>query len=218
MPKPTFFNLPDAKREMFIHLAFEEFALNDYRNASITNLVKRMNIAKGSVYQYFENKRDLYFYLIELASDEKLKTTGEFMKKPGNDFIRWYKRLLVASVTYDLENPLIGSFLQNVANERNASETNNLWLENQKQSMSFFAKKLTKQMEKKNLPKNTDVEILGFLLNQIGRGIIDYLSIRHNFLLHDYVRDNKPVDKIKASDIKAAGRQIASALEITLSK
>jgi AcrR family transcriptional regulator len=71
MPKTTFFNLPEEKRRLILDLAIEEFAERDYKSASISNIVARAGIAKGSLYQYFEDKHDLYLYLIELAGEEK---------------------------------------------------------------------------------------------------------------------------------------------------
>ena len=64
MPSNTFLNLPDDKRERIISAALEEFANNDFRNASITRMVRSLGIAKGSVYQYFKDKKDLYLYLL----------------------------------------------------------------------------------------------------------------------------------------------------------
>ena len=58
MPKQTFFNLPEDKRENLINIAIEEFAENDYQTASISRIVANAGIAKGSFYQYFENKED----------------------------------------------------------------------------------------------------------------------------------------------------------------
>ncbi len=71
MPKETFFNLPSEKRQKIIDLAIEEFAENDYKNASISHIVARAGIAKGSFYQYFADKQDLYLYLIQLSMEEK---------------------------------------------------------------------------------------------------------------------------------------------------
>lgn len=67
MPKPTFLNLPAEKRDAFIALALDEFAQHDYAAASISRLVQRAGIAKGSVYQYFEDKLDLYLFVLEHA-------------------------------------------------------------------------------------------------------------------------------------------------------
>jgi AcrR family transcriptional regulator len=77
MPKQTFWNLPPAKRDAFIQIALEEFAAHDYNTASVTSIVSRAGIAKGSVYQYFADKQDLYLFLIENASQVLLARVNE---------------------------------------------------------------------------------------------------------------------------------------------
>ena len=72
MPKPTFLNLPAAKRQAIIDIAIEEFAVHPYATASISRIVERVGIAKGSIYQYFENKQDFYLYLLEYAAQAQL--------------------------------------------------------------------------------------------------------------------------------------------------
>ncbi|MEL6349049.1 MAG: TetR/AcrR family transcriptional regulator [Myxococcota bacterium] len=64
MPKKTFFNLPDDKRERITQLAINEFSAHPYRSASLSNIVAQAGIAKGSIYQYFQNKFDLYRWLV----------------------------------------------------------------------------------------------------------------------------------------------------------
>jgi AcrR family transcriptional regulator len=93
MPKQTFFNLPEDKRNSIIDIAIEEFAGNDYDNASISRIVAQAGIAKGSFYQYFEDKKDLLLYLLQLASQEKLAfLRGKEPPDPKMglfDYIRW---------------------------------------------------------------------------------------------------------------------------------
>lgn len=72
MPKPTFFNLPEEKRQRIVELATEEFAANLYHAASLSRIVERAGIAKGSIYQYFDDKMDLYIYIFGLAAEKKL--------------------------------------------------------------------------------------------------------------------------------------------------
>jgi AcrR family transcriptional regulator len=106
MPKETFFNLPEEKRQLILDLAIEEFAGNDYKNASVSNIVNRAGIAKGSFYQYFEDKRELYFYLLELAAEEKKKFLAE--RQPPNpqmglfDYLRWLAR---EGTRFELQRP-----------------------------------------------------------------------------------------------------------------
>ena len=64
MPKQTFFNLPDEKRERIIQCAVAEFAQKGYKQASISRMVEAAGIAKGSFYQYFEDKDDLFIHIV----------------------------------------------------------------------------------------------------------------------------------------------------------
>ena len=73
MPKKTFFNLPEEKREKIIEMALEEFSKNTFTNASITKIAENAGIAKGSVYQYFSDKKDLYKYIVELSGQKKFE-------------------------------------------------------------------------------------------------------------------------------------------------
>jgi len=64
LPKQTFFNLPEHKRERIIQCAVEEFAHRGYKQASINRMVEAAGIAKGSFYQYFEDKDDLFVHIV----------------------------------------------------------------------------------------------------------------------------------------------------------
>ena len=77
MPFPTFFNLPEEKRQLILDCAIEEFAQKDYDSASISQIVARAGIAKGSLYQYFTDKSDLYRYLLDLAAQKKAEMLAE---------------------------------------------------------------------------------------------------------------------------------------------
>lgn len=71
MPNATFFNLPAEKRQQITDIAIAEFAEHPYRSASISRIVAQAGIAKGSFYQYFEGKEDLYAYLLGLLAEKK---------------------------------------------------------------------------------------------------------------------------------------------------
>jgi len=64
MPQETFFNLPDDKRNLIISSAMQEFSQSNYNTASINQICKKAKIAKGSFYQYFNDKLDLYVYIM----------------------------------------------------------------------------------------------------------------------------------------------------------
>ena len=72
MPKDTFFNLPEEKRERIIEAAIDEFSAYPFHQARVTAIAEQAGIATGSCYQYFEDKKDLFKYLTELIAEKKL--------------------------------------------------------------------------------------------------------------------------------------------------
>lgn len=85
MPKQTFFNLPDQKRKTLIQAAKKEFARAPYSEASIANIIKEAAIPRGSFYQYFEDKEDLYDYLLADLSERRQQSFIDSLKKHNGD-------------------------------------------------------------------------------------------------------------------------------------
>lgn len=73
MPKQTFFNLPQEKRESIVNAAVKEFAEYGLENASTNRIVANSGISKGSFYQYFEDKQDVFMYLLSVLEQEKMQ-------------------------------------------------------------------------------------------------------------------------------------------------
>lgn len=106
MPKATFLNLPESKRHQFLESAIMEFSLKGFEGASLTKLVKTLNIAKGSLYQYFEDKEDIYRFLIIEACHRRLPFYSVLEGKPRGDLLFSY---LIISLKFDITYPHLGS-------------------------------------------------------------------------------------------------------------
>ena len=52
----TFQNLPPHKQQRVLDEALSEFARRGYARASLNALVRRLGIAKGSIFQYFRTR------------------------------------------------------------------------------------------------------------------------------------------------------------------
>ncbi|WP_079426952.1 TetR/AcrR family transcriptional regulator [Clostridium oryzae] len=68
MPKETFFNLSNEKQEKVMRSAIKEFLNNGFEKSNIGTIAKNAEAAKGSMYQYFENKKELFLFSIEWAA------------------------------------------------------------------------------------------------------------------------------------------------------
>jgi AcrR family transcriptional regulator len=111
MPKPTFLNLPEEKRSAFLKIALQEFANHDYNSASISKIVEKAGIAKGSLYQYFEDKQDLFLYLLQVSNQDMLEAIRSSPSPdPDAGFfetLRWQMSATVqATVQYPLQSRL----------------------------------------------------------------------------------------------------------------
>lgn len=64
LPKLTFHNLTKEKQQVLTEALRKEFSRVPLSDASIANIVKNAKIPRGSFYQYFEDKEDAYFYIL----------------------------------------------------------------------------------------------------------------------------------------------------------
>ena len=85
MPTQTFFRLPAEKRERLTEAAWKEFTSVSFIDASINRIVRDAQIPRGSFYQYFEDKEDLFFYLLDAMYDECLVLADEALTEAGGD-------------------------------------------------------------------------------------------------------------------------------------
>jgi AcrR family transcriptional regulator len=107
MPKQTFFNLSEEKRKAFIEIALDEFANNDYNTASVSKIVEKAGIAKGSVYQYFDDKQDLFMYLLDVSNREMMGYIQQSSPPhPNADFFETLRWQMSATVRASLKFPV----------------------------------------------------------------------------------------------------------------
>lgn len=72
MPTSTFYNLPPPKRNKLLRAAVAEFAQKPFDEVSINRIIQAAEIPRGSFYQYFADKRDLFQFVLH-CYDRELK-------------------------------------------------------------------------------------------------------------------------------------------------
>lgn len=146
MPTETFLNLSKDKREAFIAVALKEFADNNYDSASINQIVKELQIARGSVYQYFTDKLDLWLYLKVYSENQKVTYIQSVDRNRYPDFWTYYEDLFIKGFGFDRECPLCSRLLYRIAYKESskdvaqyiddwkgkAREMFTIWVENEK--------------------------------------------------------------------------------------
>ncbi len=107
MPSERFHKLKSVKKRTFLKMAYKEFALHSFEGASITRLVGDLKMAKGSIYQYFIDKQDLYQYLIEHAEHqfEELITRTCPAPQKNDSFNDWLTKATLIQAKFLLAIP-----------------------------------------------------------------------------------------------------------------
>lgn len=98
MPKKTYFNLDEDKQQRILDAAKEEFSRVPLVEASISNIIKIANIPRGSFYQYFENKEDLYFYYFDTIRQNQTRRLSELLKQNHGDIVTTMKTFFAETI------------------------------------------------------------------------------------------------------------------------
>ncbi|MFP4564438.1 MAG: TetR/AcrR family transcriptional regulator [Spirochaetia bacterium] len=195
MPKETFLNLPPPKREAVLSQAFIEFATHDYTSASLSRIVRKAGIAKGSMYQYFENKRDLYFYLIDSAFKRKLEFIASESAVGGETFFETFKSIIKASVRFDFVHPEISGLIMHARSEPPGEELENVADEFIGRSNVFFEGFVRSAVERGEI--EGDISMIVHILDQTALTFSLYLQRNHR----DEISRNGEIIEEKAEDL-----------------
>jgi AcrR family transcriptional regulator len=82
-----------VRKNEFVTVAEELFLETGFENTSIDDIVKRMDVAKGLFYHYFDTKEDLLTAIVERLLDEIRSSIESAMEKKGMTAIERFNEL-----------------------------------------------------------------------------------------------------------------------------
>lgn len=85
MPSNTFLNLPEDKQTRLMDAASREFSAKPYNEASINKIIQEAGIPRGSFYMYFQDKEELFRYLVHGYVEQLLMVLEEALLREGGD-------------------------------------------------------------------------------------------------------------------------------------
>jgi AcrR family transcriptional regulator len=74
--RPPQEGLAEQRREQIVEAAYAVFAEQGYEEASISAVAKRAGIGQGTVYRYFDSKRELLDHVVDFGFERLLERTG----------------------------------------------------------------------------------------------------------------------------------------------
>ncbi|MDD7306726.1 MAG: TetR family transcriptional regulator [Peptoniphilaceae bacterium] len=88
MPKETFYNIDNEKQERIKKVLKEEFEKKTFDQVSIKSIAEKLNIPRGSFYQYFESLEDAYFTVLARETSDIHYEFMKLLKKNSFDFTK----------------------------------------------------------------------------------------------------------------------------------
>ena len=193
MPKATFINLKAEKKKQFTDAFLREFAVKSYDEASLSSVVKALGIAKGSVYQYFDDKLDLFNYLVGESVAVKMKYIAHLKRADFPDFWTFYRSLYEHGVNFDLENPLQSHFLHNLTNNINSPSVKGLYQQMLDQTVAGFEQMVSDEVSIGKFRDDLPAKTMAFFLYKSSLAINEELELRGIINPRQSIIDNKPV-------------------------
>lgn len=183
MPKQTFYNLPIEKQMLLLKASKEEFSKNLFTEVSINKIIKDCGISRGSFYMYFDDKEDLYHYLIKTVHENLFKGVIEIIRK-NDGYLKKSFEELFERITDKCNND--NQFMQKVFLNANYKNEDQVFMKKDCNSKDEFMDELLKEINIRNIKKEIDMKILLRL---------HFMTMSHN-IVH-FIKDKENKETIK---------------------
>ncbi|MDN5314133.1 MAG: hypothetical protein PWP10_2880 [Clostridiales bacterium] len=175
MPKPTFKNLPEDKREKIEQAAIAEFTAYSFDQASINRIVDTAEIPKGSFYQYFNDKKDLYKHVLDLIVMKKMDYMSPVMANPMSvDFFILLREIYLSGLRFAVDNPDLQQIGRRLLADRNHPVFVEFMQENLNKSDELFHVLISKGIERGELRADLDIKFTAHIISSLNTAAADY--------------------------------------------
>ena len=176
VPNSSFFNLSEERRNLVTFVAIEEFSTASYDTASINRICKKSSIAKGSFYQYFTDKLDLYVYIMTLAIEAKIAffsaSLNQFKTLPLMEQI---DLLFTKGIQFAKAYPQYAGLGEQFSKENNETAKLAVIKEGDKQSESLFIQMIDHAKSKGEVDTSIDSFALSMMLQSLNKTVNEYM-------------------------------------------
>ncbi|OBF82625.1 TetR family transcriptional regulator [Mycobacterium sp. 852002-51163_SCH5372311] len=107
MPTVTWGRVDPARRAAIVEAAEAEFGAHGFSQGSLNVIARRAGVAKGSLFQYFADKRDLYAFIADVGSQRVRSYMEARIREldPSRPFFEFLTDLLDDWVAYFADHP-----------------------------------------------------------------------------------------------------------------
>ena len=116
MPTKTFYRLRDEKQEAIMRSAIHEFTKSGFSRAKVEDIAKNAEVSKASLFQYFEDKKEMFVYSAKWGLDVLMKKIDKQVNIGDMDVFEYFENSSSFSGILTEESELV-RFMGVVMNE-----------------------------------------------------------------------------------------------------
>ncbi len=178
MPKDTFNKIPEEKRERLLLEAAKLFAKKGFNETDMNGLAKKAGVSKGSLYDYFDSKTDLYLYVCRDGLEKSRQAVYSDIK-PQWDIFTQVERMFKRGVEFATANPEYVALYLNVSSSGMEKFADELSREVEQYTAQHLKTLIKDGIRKGLVRSDIDVNLAAFLINSLYIMFIVSLVSRH---------------------------------------
>jgi AcrR family transcriptional regulator len=158
------------RKNEILDVAQELFFTKGYKQTSIESIIKKIGVAKGTIYYYFKSKEDLMDKLVKRMTNQILIEVKKITERTDLDALTKLNRAYITTRNVKLENiELIKLYLKVLYKDENIILRHKIYMSNVDLLVPEFAKIIQQGVEEKvfNTPFSRKAARLIFELAQI---------------------------------------------------
>jgi TetR/AcrR family transcriptional regulator len=166
VPKETFFKIDPEKRERLLREAARLFAERGFNQTDMAELAGRAGVAKGSIYNYFESKEDLYLYVCRDGIERSRKAIYSDMD-PDWDIYRQVDHMFRQGMRFVQSHPEYLILYANISSAGMERFSEQMSLEVEKFTADHLKRIIRRDMARGLVRDDVDVNLAAFLINSL---------------------------------------------------
>ncbi|MBN2223925.1 MAG: TetR/AcrR family transcriptional regulator [Deltaproteobacteria bacterium] len=213
MPKPTFLIISEEKRNRIYDAAALEFAREGYEKANIKNIADRAGVSKGSLYDYFDSKEDLYLDVCTHGITMSRNNIDSIIDD-DKDFFAQVKDIFHQGLGFVGRYPQYAQLYVNISSSGMERFAEKLTLAVEKHTADYYKTAIKRGIDDGFIRPDLDVDMAAFLINSMYvMMIISIVSRHYRIRLGEYL--NLTDDRLEQG-IRAKIDQVISIVRFSM--
>lgn len=195
MPKETFTKIAADKRERLLREAARLFAERGFNQTDVAELASRAGVAKGSIYNYFESKEDLYLFVCQDGMERSRNAVYGDLNSEW-DIYRQLAHIFRQGMRFVLAFPEYLSLYDGIASPGMERFADQLSLAVEKHTSDYLKQLIRRDIERGLVRSDLDVNYTAFLLNSLYIVLLTSLVSQHyKIRMREYLEIEDTLDE-----------------------